>query len=205
MRTTFFSLCLIAMATLTFTFVGCGQNSSKKPVASDTGTSSSHDGDADHDDHAGHDHGDDAEHDHPKEGPHGGHLIELGDEEYHAELLHNEKKHTVTVYLLDGPAKQAVAIPTTEITIQLFENGQFVKYTLKAVRQPEDPADAASRFEITDAALCDAMSHENKTRGRLQLTIKGKPYTGTIQHTSHGQHDHDGDDHAGDDHAGHQH
>ena len=26
---------------------------------------------------------------HPTEGPHGGHLIELGNEEYHAELLHD--------------------------------------------------------------------------------------------------------------------
>lgn len=33
---------------------------------------------------------DHAEHAHPSEGPHGGDLIELGNEEYHAELIHPE-------------------------------------------------------------------------------------------------------------------
>jgi hypothetical protein len=82
------------------------------------------------------------------------------------------------------------------MTLQLFRSGQFVKYTLKAVPGPEDAAGAASRFEIVDAALCDALCHEDETRGRLQVTIDGKPYTGTIEHASHGDHDHEGHDHA---------
>ena len=32
-----------------------------------------------------------AGHAHPSEGPHGGSLIELGNEEYHAELVHDEQ------------------------------------------------------------------------------------------------------------------
>ena len=204
MRTVFASLCLAALAALSVSLAGCGSDSSETPTnqVADTPPAA----DADHDDHAGHDHGDhagqehndQAGHEHPTKGPHGGHLIELGNEEYHAELLHDENTHTVTIHLLDGAEKQPVAIPQTEIVLQLFRDGQFVKYTLKAVQGPPDAAGAASRFEIVDAALCDALGHEDETRGRLQVTINGKPYTGTIEHDSHG--DHEGHDHAGHDH-----
>ena len=43
-----------------------------------------------------HDHG----HAHPSEGPHHGALIELGKEDYHAEIVHDEKTDTVTIYIL---------------------------------------------------------------------------------------------------------
>lgn len=171
---------------------GCGGS---QPPAEKTPTAESGHSEGD-----GHDHGDDTAHAHPTEGPHGGHLIELGNEEYHAELLHDEGTQTVTVHLLDAAAKQPVAISQTEIALQLFQGGQFVKYALKAVRGPGDPQGAASRFEVVDAALCDALCHEDEARGRLQVTINGKPYTGTIEHTSHGDHDHEGRDHAGDEH-----
>ena len=137
----------------------------------------------------------DAAHQHPTEGPHGGHLIELGNEEYHAEMLHDEKTHTVTVYLLDGPAKETVSISLAEITLQLFQDGEFVKYGLKAVPGQEDAAGSASRFEIVDASLCDALSHDGETRGRLQVTIDGKPFTGTIDHHGHEDPGHEGHKH----------
>lgn len=129
---------------------------------------------------------------HPLEGPHGGHLIELGNEEYHAELLHDEKSHTVTVHLLDGAGKQPVAVSQPEIVVQLFQDLEFVKYSLKAVRDPADAAGTASEFETVDDALCDALSYEEEILGRLQVTIEGKSYTGTIEHSSH---DHDGHGH----------
>jgi hypothetical protein len=138
----------------------------------------------------GHDHGSETAHAHPTDGPHGGHLIELGNEEYHAELLHDESTHTVTVHLLDAAGIQPVAISEPEIIVQLFQDGQFVRYALKAVQGPAVPAGAASQFEIVDEALCDALCHENELRGRLQVTINGTPYTGTIEHSSHEGHEH---------------
>jgi len=200
MRISFISLCVTAVLAVSVSLVGCGSDSTETPTEKVGGTPPPLASEADHDDHAGHDHGDEAGHEHPTEGPHGGHLVELGDEEYHAELLHDENTHTVTIHLLDGPAKQTVAVPLAEITLQLFQGGQFVKYALKAVQGPGDAAGAASRFEIVDAALCDALCHGDETRGRLQVTINGKPYTGTIEHTGHGDHDHEGDDHAGHNH-----
>jgi len=199
-RITFIPVCLTAVAALSVSLAGCGSNSSETPTNKVAGTPPPLAADADHDDHAGHDHDDSAGHEHPTEGPHGGHLIELGNEEYHAELLHDENTRTVTIHLLDGAGKQPVAIPQTEITLQLFQGGQFVKYALKSVQGPGGSAGAASRFEIVDAALCNTLCDEDETRGRLQVSINGKPYTGTIEHSSHGDHDHEGHEHADDNH-----
>ena len=57
----------------------------------------------DHDQADGHD-----GHAHPEHGPNGGELFELGAEEYHAELLHDDDAQTVTINLLDSAAKEAV-------------------------------------------------------------------------------------------------
>ncbi len=200
MRIISISFCL--MAILSFSLAGCGADASKSSSDGSGDASSAADG---HDDHDGHDHSDDdghdhaaGEHQHPTEGPHGGHLIELGDEEYHAELLHDEATHKVAIHVLDGAGKKAVAIPATEITVQLFQDGKFVKYALKAVQAS---GGSASQFELVDAALCDALCDGDATKGRLQVTIDGKPYTGVIEHERHEGHDHEGDEHAGHDHG----
>jgi len=181
MRNVFAYLCVTAVS---LSLAGCGSSSTETPSERIEGTPPPLASEADH--------GDDAVHAHPSEGPHGGHLIELGNEEYHAELLHDENTHTVTIHLLDGAGKQPVAVPLPEVTVQLHQDGQFVKYALKAV---QGEGGAASQFEAVDAALCDALCHEDELRGRLQLTIQGKPYTGAIEHSSHDEDGHEGHDH----------
>ena len=56
-----------------------------------------------------HVHGEADAHSHAAEGPHGGHLIVLGNEEYHAELVHDEGTHTVTVHLLDASMENPIS------------------------------------------------------------------------------------------------
>jgi hypothetical protein len=177
MRIGSFFPCAIALLVASVTLVGCNSDSTEAPPTQIEGLPPA----------IGEDviQGDDAADAHPTEGPHGGHLIELGDEEYHAELLHDEDTNTVTIHLLDGPAKKNVSVPLAEMTLQLFQDGQFVKYTLTAVPQPESPEGAASQFAVVDATLCEALSHGEELRGRLQLTIDGKPFTGTIDHAGH--------------------
>jgi hypothetical protein len=159
--------------------------------------------DADHDaagDH-GHDHagaeGDAAApgHDHPEEGPHGGHLIELGEGAYHAELAHDEATHTVTVYLLDADGRSPIGADDREITLQLFQGGRFVDYMLAA-------AEGASTFSLVDEKLCDTLLHADETRGRLRVAIDGKQQTGTIEHHAHA---HEGHEQGHSNHAGHGH
>ena len=46
-------------------------------------------------------------HVHPTHGPHGGELLEIGKEEFHAELIMNETKKQMVIYLLEKDAKSA--------------------------------------------------------------------------------------------------
>ena len=140
-----------------------------------------------------HDHA--TEHDHSAEGPHGGHMIVLGEEEYHAELAHDEAAHTVTVYLLDSTGKKPVASEQGAIRLQVFKDGEFADYSLAATG--DDGA-----FSTADEQLCDLLLHAEAVKGRLHATIAGKEYVGTIEHTAH---DHEGHDHADDDHTDHDH
>ena len=193
----------IAVIVLNISLIGCDSGSVETPVHQVDGTPPPLVSGLDVGDHEGHDHSDGTCDAHPTEGPHGGHLIELGNEEYHAELLHDESTHRVTIHLLDGAGKEPVAAPLQEITMQLLRDGQFVQYTLTAV--PSQGGDGASQFEVVDESLCDALCHEDELKGRLQVTLNGQPYTGTIDHTGHEEHEgHDDDgDHAKDGHSDH--
>ena len=139
------------------------------------------------DDH-GHDHG----HDHPDHGPHGGDLIELGNEEYHAELVHDEEAGTITIYVLDGSAAKTVAIDAAAVTINLVHEGTPEQYALSATPGDGDAEGKSSRFVSEDEAL--ERNLHAATNPRLSLKIDGKPYSGDIVH----DHDH-GDSHSHDD------
>lgn len=142
------------------------------------------------DDHAGHDH---ADHAHPTEGTHGGALIELGNEEYHAELIHDEKGGSVTIYLLDAHAEKAVPIDATELTINLKHDGMGEQFKLAAAPDAGDPEGKSSKFVSTEAELAEDLDHEG-AEAQLVVTIEGKQFRGEIAH----DHDHEG--HAHDDH-----
>ncbi len=72
---------LAALAMAAFVLSGCADPPDSTPTSTAGATDEGH-----HEDD-GHDHGEEG-HAHPSEGPHGGDLIELGNEEYHAELIH---------------------------------------------------------------------------------------------------------------------
>ena len=134
----------------------------------------------------GHDHGAGA---HPEEGPHHGHLIELGKEEYHAELTHDDASKTVAIYLLDSAAKSAVPIADPEILLNLLVDGKPHQVKLVAEPQAGDPAGQSSKFSIVDEAVVESLEAP-KTTGRLNVTINGKPYTGNVEHHNHDEHAH---------------
>jgi hypothetical protein len=139
---------------------------------------------------------DDHGHEHPSHGPHDGDLIELGDEEYHAEFVHDEKTSDVTIYILDSSAKRPVAIEAKEVTISLKHEGNPEQHKLTADPQEGDERGKASRFvSKKNDELCHAIEEEG-SGARLQVTIAGKSFTGDIVHS----HDHAGHDHKHDDH-----
>jgi hypothetical protein len=139
------------------------------------------------------------EHDHAAEGPHGGHLIVLGEEEYHAELTHDEASQTVAIYLLDAAAKEALSSGPAEITLQIFKDGDFTDYALKA--SGDD-----GMFVVVDEPLCAFLLHTEEVKGRIRATIAGKEYVGIIEHAAHDHAGHDEElgredtDHEGHDH-----
>lgn len=131
------------------------------------------------------------EHAHPSHGPHNGDLIELGDEEYHAEFVHDEKTSDVTIYILDASAKNAVAIESSEVVINLKHDGKPEQHKLSAEPQEGDGPGKSSRFmSKKNDDLCHAIEEEGAD-AKLQLTIDGKPFAGAIEH----DHDHEGHDH----------
>ena len=170
---TFYTL---ALAAVTFGLVGCKDGGTTVETSAPPATVDAHD---DHEGHA-----------HPTEGPHHGGLIELGNEEYHAELVHDEDSGSVTIYVLNAAATEQIPIESTEITINVKHEGKPDQFKLTASPDATDPEGKSSRFVSTDAELGEHLDEEGADP-KLVLTINGKSFRGTIEHDR----DHEGHDH----------
>src|SRR5205823_4192600 len=101
------------------------------------------------------------DHEHHHHGPHNGHLMELGEEEYHAEWTHDESGKVI-FYILDSDAKKEVPIAADEITIDVKIGDHAPKtYKLEALN-PEGGKSAA--FSITDKQF-EALFDQLKSSG----------------------------------------
>lgn len=129
----------------------------------------------DHDDHG-----------HGAAGPHGGSLVELGEEEYHAEVVVDEKTHSLVVYLLGKDAKTASPIAATEVTVGL---GGDKSATLKAAPLEGEGEGKASKFELADEKVVHDLLDAGFLHGSLKVQIGEKAYEGHID--AHFDHDHD--------------
>lgn len=162
------SAALLAVSVL----VGCDGGQPAAPVPSTTSTTPAAD-----------------VHDHPTEGPHHGDLVELGNEEYHAEIVHGDGGE-VMVYILDSKATTAVPIDATEVVINLSHDGNAEQFKLPAAADSGDPAGKSSRFTLKDEELASDLDAEG-TAAKLVITIDGKPYSGKIEHHHEGAAGHD--------------
>jgi len=122
-----------------------------------------------------------AVHNHPTKGPHGGSLIELGDEQYHVEMIHDDAAGTVTFYVLDGGATKVVPIAATEVTVNLKHDGKPEQFKIAAKADAGDPAGKSSRFVSDDKELAEDLDAEG-AGAELVLTIDGTPFRGKIAH-----------------------
>ena len=123
------------------------------------------------------------EHDHAHHGPHHGHLMEIGGEDYHAEWIHDESGK-VTFFILDADAKKDLPIAADEIAIdvQIGQNAP-VTYKLAALNPMEGKS---AVFEIVDKQLLGAL--ETLSPGvvaTLKLTIDGKAFEQKIEEHKH--------------------
>lgn len=169
-----------------FTLAGC-QDAAEPTVGTDPVSELPPPTVDDPDDHSGHAH--------PSEGPHHGDLVELGNEEYHGEVVHDEAAGTLEIYILDGAATKQVAIDATELTINLTHDGKPEQFVLVAKPDESDAAGKSSRFVSDDKELQGHLDEEG-TNPRMVVKIDGKSYRGDIKHDhDHEEHDHDEHDH----------
>lgn len=134
----------------------------------------------------------DHDHHHHHEAPHGGHLIELGDHKYNAEVLLEGEPKQLVVYVLDAHAENAVAIESESITFTP-EEGEPI--ALVAQPQEGDADGKASKFVAVDTTLTNL----EDVHGSVQVTIEGNEYTGNLSHDHDhaeeaGEHDHADDE-----------
>ncbi len=179
-KTTFLTL----FATTVFTAIGCQDAGTTPDKAVPVGEMPPQTME-DHDDHSGHAHA------HPSEGPHHGDLVELGNEEYHAEIVHDEKSGVLEIYILDGGATKQVSIEAKELTINLSHDGKPEQFTLVAKPDDGDEAGKSSRFVSDDEKLSEHLDEEG-TNPQLVVKIAGKTYRGKVTHShDHSDHGHD--------------
>jgi hypothetical protein len=128
------------------------------------------------------------EHDHGAKGPHGGSIVELGDEEYHAEVVVDADAHTLRVFVLGKDAKTASPIAAKEVLITPEEKKAL---TLKAVPLEGEGEEKSSRFELVDEAAVHSLLDAGMIHGNLNVKIGDKPYSGHIDYHLDGvHHDH---------------
>jgi hypothetical protein len=142
-------------------------------------TTTSTDGHGDHG-HGDHDHG------HEDTGPHGGHIVEIGEEQLHAEWTHDDGE--VVVYLLDSSAKSDVTISAATISITTKIGENETTYELPAVA-PENGQ--SSRFALSDPSMVEALKAVGPgVEATIVVHVDGKPLTGEFEHHEHGGHKH---------------
>jgi hypothetical protein len=140
-----------------------------------------------HDDHSGHGHG--------AHGPNGGEIVEVGNEEFHAEVVVDESTHRIDVYVLGSDAKTAKPIDATEISLSFKHGDEVEEFKLTAAALDGEPEGQSSKFTITDEELFEEL-HEHSEGATLSFTAGEESLSGTVTHS----HDH-GDEHGHGDHG----
>ncbi|QDU81106.1 hypothetical protein Pla110_28430 [Polystyrenella longa] len=143
--------------------------------------STSHEDDHDHDEHG-----------HEEHGPHDGHLVDLGDHKYMAEVVFDAADHKVGVYILDHDEMKAYPIDQTEIGAHLHIGEEEQEFKLTAKPQEGDPEGKSSYFELAgNEIIKEHVTDAEDLEGEIIVTVDGETYEGEIMH----HHDHDHDDH----------
>jgi hypothetical protein len=128
--------------------------------------------------------GDSATDAHPAQGPHRGSLIEFGDEEFHAELVHDDSTDTITIYVLDKKARRAVPVTARTVTLDIRAAGRSHRYTLVANVRGTEGFGAASVFTASDNLLCQLLDVDGVS-ARLTIEIDGKSFVGQLGKHAH--------------------
>lgn len=120
--------------------------------------------------------GEDEEKGHDHEAPHGGSLVELGDEYAHVELVLDSATGTLTAYVLDGEAEAAVRVTQATLVLRLEVPGRAPgPITLAAV---ENALTGETRGDTSQfQSVVPALKGVNRFHGSLAaLTVRGREF-----------------------------
>jgi hypothetical protein len=112
---------------------------------------------------------------HEHKAPHGGTLVELGDEFAHVELVHDRTVGTLTAYVLDGEAEHAVRIvqPTIELRLAAPRSAELELTGRDSPLTGEKPGDT-SEFGASGAVLRTASAVKGAI---VRITVRGQSFT----------------------------
>lgn len=120
-------------------------------------------------------------HAHPEHGPNGGHLIELGKHEYHAEVVMDAKTRAISIYMFGHDLDEKLPIPAEEIVLELEDGEEEIMLTL--VPDPlEGETEGASRFTVKGDEVPESLDDIEKLHGHFHVDIKDKEYVGELAH-----------------------
>ena len=127
-------------------------------------------------------------HAHHEHGPHGGHIVELGGEEYHAEITLDPQSRKLTVYLLGKDVKTPLPVDAASLAVRLVIGGEKQEIVLSPTPQAGDGEGLSSVFAMAEGAVPESIHDAEDLQGEVVVSIGGKQYRGDITH-DHG-HDH---------------
>ncbi|MEZ6056680.1 MAG: hypothetical protein R3C01_08245 [Planctomycetaceae bacterium] len=131
------------------------------------------------------------DHDHGGLGPHLGHIIELGEEEYHAEVTLDITTRELAVWVLGPDSKTLAPLTNATVALQLTVDGKEQELTLTAAPQEGESEGAASKYEWKGEPLADSIKDAEMLVGSISVAFAEKSYTGKITHDhGHGHDDH---------------
>ena len=123
------------------------------------------------------------DHGHGQKGPNGGEIVELGDEDFHAEVVLNEKKGELSIYILGSDAKTAKPIEATELVLSFKHGDKSEDFKLLATKQEGDAEGQASLFFTADPKLLDELHEHAEDGAALTFTVGEKKLAGVIKHS----------------------
>lgn len=128
---------------------------------------------------------DEHDHSHSEPGQHGGAIIDLGQGDYHVEIVHpihthgssvEESPKDVTVYLLDSELQPLDGQSVASLRINVAVDGAPLQINL----QPAE--DAPYTFRTADEQLCKLFQSGTEMDVIVVADIEGEAYRGTLHH-----------------------
>lgn len=133
-----------------------------------------------------------AEHDHghAAHGPNGGHLLEVGEEQYHVEVVFDNDGRTLTAFILGPDAKTAFPIEGEMIDFDLEVGDKEHEIPLAAKPLEGEKEGKSSRFVAEGKAIPDSIKAESDLNGHFHLDIGEDHFHVDLEHGDHDGHDH---------------